>query len=608
MRSAEFYQCVLGSRLTSIAVLSLLGLLAAPSDCPLHGVDAFELHDPGDKKGHCYWACSVRVKAIPKKKLQKAAERGIPVPEEDMVCFAAETEKVRWYTCCPLAQKHRQMHAPQLLEMIWHFGRETPSQEAAYDLQLSRDTVQDSFHKIRLDLECFMYSLTGGKLGGGDRVVVVDVTYRSKKRKQAAGFVGAYHIGHLTAIIGMIELLGKGVQRRTGKVRLLLVEGENRPTIEAVFREHVQEGCEVWSDGGSAFLWLDAPGSGYKHESVIHKNREFSKFLPPDAEGEEAKLVSTNAAEGLFGRVKRWFARRDVKGLTREAYGPWLAEWLWRHQFLGPDALGAEREPYRQQFWQTVRFLVSQNKPSLSEFSDVPWDAEKAFTDVAKYLEFVRARDKQAVERRAHVLKSKAAQPLEDQSADVEPEMRMEEEGGGRRFGRLNGVGQPAPPLDLDFSDQESDDVQSEEADAQFCGEWLDGIGGLMPSPPGGLTPTGSVVGEQEPEQEQELEQEQEVEQEQEQEEQELEHQEPEEAAPVRPQDRLLGEGWSTRMEVFPSRTRQRQPPLATVIGVPLRRKKKPRREEEEEEAVPVRRSQRLEDARAAVLAAPILD
>ena len=82
--------------------------------------------------------------------------------------------------CQSVAKKHRQMHPPQLLELIWHFGRESAPQEAAYDLHVSRDTVQDAFHKFRLDLESFMFSLSGGKLGcGPERVVVVDVTERT---------------------------------------------------------------------------------------------------------------------------------------------------------------------------------------------------------------------------------------------------------------------------------------------------------------------------------------------------------------------------------------------------------------------------------------------
>ena len=391
--------------------------------------------------------------------------------------------------------------------------------------------------------------------------------------------------------------------RRTGKVKLLLVEGENKPTIQEVFRDHVQEGCEVWTDGGSAFLWLDAPDSGYRHESVIHKNREFSKYLPPDQEGEEAKLVSTNAAEGLFGRVKRWFAKRDVKGLSREAYGPWLAEWLWRHQFLGPDALGAEREPYRQQFWQTVRFLANQNKPVVDEFTEITWDAEKAFPEVAQYINFVRSRDKDPVDRRAHVKKAAQAALVDEENEDAEPDVILEEEDDGPadgrpRFRSLRRRPEVREAVDLDDDEKADVDEEEEFLDPEIPGEWLNGFPDslqMLRTPPEGPTPTESPVAQQE---------------------EDVGEGQLDEPPNLRPQDRLLGEGWETRMEAVPGRTRKRQAPLARVVGVPLRRGKKPRVAPDEQEppqpalveevpAVPVRRSQRLQEARDA---APALD
>jgi hypothetical protein len=244
MRSFEFYQALRHNNLTSIASLALLGLLAAPGDCPLHGVDAFELYDPGDKQGHPYWACTARVQAVPKRKQIAADAAGIIPAPQSLACFTAISEKVRWSMYCPLAQKHRKMAPSKLLELIWKWAREVSPQEVAYDLETNRDTIQASYHLIRLDLEAYMCSLNSDvKLGGAGKVVVADVTYRSKKKRQAGGFVGQMNIGHKTAIIGMVELDSKGLERKTGRVKLLLVEGENTATMKAVFQDFIIYYC-----------------------------------------------------------------------------------------------------------------------------------------------------------------------------------------------------------------------------------------------------------------------------------------------------------------------------------------------------------------------------
>ena len=40
--------------------------------------------------------------------------------------------------------------------------------------------------------------------------------------------------------------------------------------------------------------------------------------------------VSTNAAEGLFGRVKKFYRAREKTKLNQDSYGGLLAEHLWR--------------------------------------------------------------------------------------------------------------------------------------------------------------------------------------------------------------------------------------------------------------------------------------
>ena len=71
---------------------------------------------------------------------------------------------------------------------------------------------------------------------------------------------------------------------------------------------------------------MSKPNSGFVHRAVNHRQREFSKR--ETIFGKEI-LVSTNAAEGLFGRLKTWMRAKAAKKVSKESYGGLLVEFLW---------------------------------------------------------------------------------------------------------------------------------------------------------------------------------------------------------------------------------------------------------------------------------------
>jgi hypothetical protein len=165
---------------------------------------------------------------------------------------------------------------------------------------------------------------------------------------------------------------------------------------------------ECWSDGGGAFQFLE--GAGFPHSTVIHRQREFSKITIADG---QAKLISTNAAEGLFGLVKTWLRGRNVKAMQRDAYGPWLAEFLWRLQNCSTAALGVERESSRVEFWELCRCVSAVNKPSMSwggEDSSFrgEWDFTVTDPETCEYFALAFSRDQFPVPKRKH---TRAARP-----------------------------------------------------------------------------------------------------------------------------------------------------------------------------------------------------
>ena len=90
-----------------------------------------------------------------------------------------------------------------------------------------------------------------------------------------------------------------------------------------VIEKHVHEGSTVWTDGHASYLWLDEDPR-FVHESVVHRKGEFARLRLTGI------VVSTNAIEGLFSRVKRMLKRHHAVPRRQEGYGAHLGEFIWR--------------------------------------------------------------------------------------------------------------------------------------------------------------------------------------------------------------------------------------------------------------------------------------
>ena len=364
MKDGEFHRCFASSRRAALALLSFLELLITPAKCREHDC-ALVYSDISD--GHSFWWCRESVAWRSKKGKICSGPCGV------------QKGKFRWYEGCPLAQSLPKMHPEQLVELLWSFSRERDPEEVGYNLGIHHSTVGFCYHEIRcMLLEYMSLGASENKLGADGRIVVMDVTFRSKIKRQSAGFVGAPSLGQKTAIVGLVELDGAGLERKTtGRVVLALVADENGPSMKAALEKYVHPGSEIWTDGGGAFAFLE--GQGYKHENVVHRQKEFSKIK---IVADEAKLISTNAAEGLFGLVKQWLRRRHATALRKESYGPWLAEFLWRQANCGSAALGVERESARVEFWELVHALGVVRTPYVHwGMADATFKGEWDFTE-----------------------------------------------------------------------------------------------------------------------------------------------------------------------------------------------------------------------------------
>jgi len=130
----------------------------------------------------------------------------------------------------------------------------------------------------------------------------------------------------------MLEL-DLATRRSTGNVRLIVIPAASKAVLEQHIEAHVLRGSLVFTDSHKSYTWLKKSSSGFVHRAINHKRREFSRV--ESIFGVNVN-VSTNATEGLFGRLKTFARERSLKRVPKECYGLVLTEYLWREYKMGP--------------------------------------------------------------------------------------------------------------------------------------------------------------------------------------------------------------------------------------------------------------------------------
>ena len=147
------------------------------------------------------------------------------------------------------------------------------------------------------------------------------------KKRVRGGFRGRQTAGTKTSVLGMVDV-NLASRRCTGRCVLLEI-----PDRKAKTRRLCKHMCGIMSYPAlwfslmhTGYRWLAKKDSGYVHRCVNHKQKEFSRT-------EEIfgvrQVVTSNAAEGLFGRLKTWLRKKGVKKVGKNTCGHLLAEFLW---------------------------------------------------------------------------------------------------------------------------------------------------------------------------------------------------------------------------------------------------------------------------------------
>ena len=214
--------------------------------------------------------------------------------------------------------------AEYLASLYW-FASDSSYKAARKQAGVSMKNWRGFATKIRGILRLSVARFSSAQLGGDGRIVCVDETFLTKKKHCKGGFRGRATAGTKKIVLGMLEL-DLSTRKATGRCLLVEIPDRTARTLQLYIRRHIVAGSLVFTDKFKSYQWMSKPNSGFVHRAVNHKQREFSRR--ETVFGKEV-VVSTNAAEGLFGRLKAWMRTKAAKKVSSNSYGGLLAEFLW---------------------------------------------------------------------------------------------------------------------------------------------------------------------------------------------------------------------------------------------------------------------------------------
>ena len=128
--------------------------------------------------------------------------------------------------------------------------------------------------------------------------------------------------------MGFLEL-DLATRTATGACVLIQIPNRKQVALKREIEQHVTAGSLVFTDRHKSYKFLSRRNSNYAHRAVSHSKGEFARV--ERIFGEDVNLT-TNAVEGLFGRLKQYLRQRRYGKISKKAYGEVLAEFLWRQR------------------------------------------------------------------------------------------------------------------------------------------------------------------------------------------------------------------------------------------------------------------------------------
>ena len=209
MRAKELAKFITYSCLGSFAFLCLARIATATSCC---GNDhPWSLHEPASGKMPYLWCTH------PLGEPRATRSKGGRVRLRRAIC----SEKCTWSDDCPWAQKMNKLKPDQTVELMYQWSQLHSVEEAAHETGINPNTVGDFYHVCRETTTEFLEKATRNeKIGGAGRIVCIDETHVTKKKRNRGGFQGRSTLGHETILMAGAALDGPWAGRNSGVAKV----------------------------------------------------------------------------------------------------------------------------------------------------------------------------------------------------------------------------------------------------------------------------------------------------------------------------------------------------------------------------------------------------
>ena len=174
---------------------------------------------PQCKNGHFWIPHATRQQPRMHCKASKKCFRNIKDDEE--------FEEVRSYCNCKKTWRTKgsfqhtlpcALSVEQLVKGLYWFAPKIPLTTVQKEIGLTLKSLRELYYQIRL----VMFSATLPKLGGLRRIVVVDETYFTRRKRCKGGLGGRVTWGMKVSLLGMVEL-DMNTRKETGNIRLTII-------------------------------------------------------------------------------------------------------------------------------------------------------------------------------------------------------------------------------------------------------------------------------------------------------------------------------------------------------------------------------------------------
>jgi hypothetical protein len=121
----------------------------------------------------------------------------------------------------------------QTVELMYQWSQMHSVEEAAHETGINPNTVGDFYHVCRETTTEFLEKATRNeKIGGAGRIVCIDETHVTKKKRNRGGFQGRSTLGHETILMAGVELDGPWAGRNAGVAKVSRPKKRRKTILE----------------------------------------------------------------------------------------------------------------------------------------------------------------------------------------------------------------------------------------------------------------------------------------------------------------------------------------------------------------------------------------